>query len=191
MQVRRFEDTMTTAQAKSTSITDWKILKTAIVDSFWKLDPRLMVKNPVMFVVEVGAVITLVVLVANVLRHTGGYWFGLPITLWLWFTVLFANFAEAMAEGRGKAQADTLRKARAETEARKLRADGTTETVASSKLRSGDVVLVAAGEFVPGDGEVIEGVASVDESAITGESAPVIRASGGRQFCCSLPRVCA
>ncbi len=170
---------MTTAQAKSTSITDRNILKTAIVDSFWKLDPRLMVKNPVMFVVEVGAVITFVVLVSNLVRHTGGYWFGLQITLWLWFTVLFANFAEAMAEGRGKAQADTLRKARAETEARRLREDGTTEIVSSSKLRSGNIVLVAAGDFVPGDGEVIEGVASVDESAITGESAPVIRESGG------------
>ena len=170
---------MTTAQAKSTAMTDRKILKTAIVDSFWKLDPRVMWKNPVMFVVEVGAVITLVVLISNLVRHTGGYWFGLQITLWLWFTVLFANFAEAMAEGRGKAQADTLRKARAETDARKLREDGKTEIVASSKLRAGDVVLVAAGEFVPGDGEVIEGVASVDESAITGESAPVIRESGG------------
>ena len=170
---------MTTAQAKSASIADRNILKTAIVDSFWKLDPRRMVKNPVMFVVEVGAVITLVVLVSNLVRHTGGYWFGLQITLWLWFTVLFANFAEAMAEGRGKAQADTLRKARAETAARILRADGTTEIVSSSKLRAGNIVLVAAGDFVPGDGEVIEGVASVDESAITGESAPVIRESGG------------
>ena len=168
-----------TTQAKSTSLTEPKILKHAIIDSFWKLNPKLMVKNPVMFVVEVGAVITLVVLIANILRHTGGYWFGLQITLWLWFTVLFANFAEAMAEGRGKAQAETLRKARAETEARKLRADGTTEVVASSKLRSGDLVLVSTGEFIPGDGEVTEGVASVDESAITGESAPVIRESGG------------
>jgi potassium-transporting ATPase ATP-binding subunit len=170
---------MTTGQAKSASMKDRKILKTAIVDSFWKLDPRVMWKNPVMFVVEVGAVITLVVLVSDVMRHTGHYWFGLQITLWLWFTVLFANFAEAMAEGRGKAQAETLRKARAETAARKLLADGKTETIASSKLRSGDVVLVAVGEFIPGDGEVIEGVASVDESAITGESAPVIRESGG------------
>ncbi len=170
---------MTTAQAKSTSITDRKILKTAIVDSFWKLDPRLLIKNPVMFVVEVGAVITLVVLVLDAFQHKGNFWFGLQITLWLWFTVLFANFAEAMAEGRGKAQAETLRKARAETEARKLRPDGKTELLPSSKLRSGDVVLVAAGEFIPGDGEVIEGVASVDESAITGESAPVIRESGG------------
>jgi potassium-transporting ATPase ATP-binding subunit len=121
----------------------------------------------------------MVVLAANVIERTGGYWFGLQITLWLWFTVLFANFAEAMAEGRGKAQAETLRKARAETEARRLREDGTTEVMPSSKLRSGHVVLVAAGEFIPGDGEVIEGVASVDESAITGESAPVIRESGG------------
>src|SRR5437660_8010291 len=104
---------------------------------------------------------------------------NLQITLWLWFTVLFANFAEAMAEGRGKAQADTLRKARAETEARRLRGDGLLEVIAGSKLRSGDTVVVVAGEFIPGDGEVIEGVASVDESAITGESAPVIRESGG------------
>jgi K+-transporting ATPase ATPase B chain len=170
---------MTTAQAKSASITDRKILKTAIVDSFRKLDPRLLIKNPVMFVVEVGAVITGVVLALNAFQHKGNFWFGVQITLWLWFTVLFANFAEAMAEGRGKAQAETLRKARAETEARKLRADGKTELLPSSKLRSGDVVLVAAGEFIPGDGEVIEGVASVDESAITGESAPVIRESGG------------
>jgi K+-transporting ATPase ATPase B chain len=166
-------------QAKGTSFGDRKILRNAIIDSFWKLDPRLMVKNPVMFVVEVGALITLVVLVADIVQHTGNFRFGLQITLWLWFTVLFANFAEAMAEGRGKAQAETLRKARAETEARKLRQDGTIELLPSSKLRSGDVVVVAACEFIPGDGEVIEGVASVDESAITGESAPVIRESGG------------
>jgi K+-transporting ATPase ATPase B chain len=166
-------------QAKSTSFGDRKILRNAIIDSFWKLDPRLMVKNPVMFVVEVGAVITLVVLVSNLVQHHGEFRFGLQITLWLWFTVLFANFAEAMAEGRGKAQAETLRKARAETEARKLHEDGTTEMLPSSKLRAGDVVVVAACEFIPGDGEVIEGVASVDESAITGESAPVIRESGG------------
>jgi K+-transporting ATPase ATPase B chain len=166
-------------QAKGTSFGDRKILRNAVIDSFWKLDPRLMVKNPVMFVVEVGAIITLVVLVSNIVQHHGNFRFGLQITLWLWFTVLFANFAEAMAEGRGKAQAETLRKARAETEARKLHEDGTTEMLPSSKLRSGDVVLVAACEFIPGDGEVIEGVASVDESAITGESAPVIRESGG------------
>ena len=151
----------------------------AIADSFRKLNPRAMVKNPVMFVVEVGALLTSVQLVWNAAHHAGQFSFGLQITLWLWFTVLFANFAEAMAEGRGKAQADTLRKARAETEAHLLRADGSTEVVASSKLRSGDVVLVTVNQFIPGDGEVIEGVASVDESAITGESAPVIRESGG------------
>ena len=169
----------TISPAKSSSLGDSKILKHAVRDSFSKLDPRLMVKNPVMFVVEVGAVITLVVLVLDLLTHRGNFQFGLQITLWLWFTVLFANFAEAMAEGRGKAQAETLRKARAETEARKLCTDGSIKIVASSKLRAGDLVLVAAGEFIPGDGEVIEGVASVDESAITGESAPVIRESGG------------
>ena len=165
--------------SKTLEMTDHKILRNAILDSFWKLDPRLMIKNPVMFVVEVGAVITLVVLVSNALHHAAGLLFGLQITLWLWFTVLFANFAEAMAEGRGKAQAETLRKARAETEARKLKDDGTIQMLPSSRLRSGDICLVSVGEFVPGDGEVIEGVASVDESAITGESAPVIRESGG------------
>ena len=126
-----------------------------------------------------GAVLTTIQLAWNASHHAGHFGFGLQITLWLWFTVLFANFAEAMAEGRGKAQADTLRKARAETQANRLRSDGTTEVVVSSKLRSGDVVVVAACEFIPGDGEVIEGIASVDESVITGESAPVIRESGG------------
>jgi potassium-transporting ATPase ATP-binding subunit len=164
---------------KSKSLADPHILKTAIVDSFRKLDPRKMVKNPVMFVVEVGALLTSIQLVRDTMHHRGEFGFGLQITLWLWFTVVFANFAEAMAEGRGKAQAETLRKARAETEARRVRPDGCYEMVASSKLRSGDMVLVSAGEFIPGDGEVAEGVASVDESAITGESAPVIRESGG------------
>jgi K+-transporting ATPase ATPase B chain len=167
------------AQVRKQSLTDTKILARALTDSFRKLDPRTIVKNPVMFVVEVGAVLTTVQLVWNALHHAGQISFGLQITLWLWFTVLFANFAEAMAEGRGKAQADTLRKARAETLARRLRSDDKTEHVPSSKLRSGDTVIVAAGDFIPGDGEVIEGVASVDESAITGESAPVIRESGG------------
>jgi potassium-transporting ATPase ATP-binding subunit len=161
------------------SFLDGKMIFRAILDSFRKLNPRAMVKNPVMFVVEVGAVLTSGQLIWNASHHTGHFSFELQITLWLWFTVLFANFAEAMAEGRGKAQADTLRKARAETEAHLLRADGSTETVPSSKLRSGDVVMVTVNQFVPGDGEVIEGVASVDESAITGESAPVIRESGG------------
>jgi potassium-transporting ATPase ATP-binding subunit len=164
---------------KAKLLGDRKIVSRAVLDSLTKLDPRTMIKNPVMFVVEVGAVLTTIELVKDTVLHTGQFGFGLQITLWLWFTVLFANFAEAMAEGRGKAQADTLRKARAETQAHRLRPDGSKEVIASSKLRTGDVVIVAAGEFVPGDGEVIEGVASVDESAITGESAPVIRESGG------------
>jgi len=163
------------AEKKSKSLWDAKIIRRALVDALVKLDPRTMMKNPVMFVVEVGSVVTTILLFGS--KQT--FAFNLQITLWLWFTVLFANFAEAMAEGRGKAQADTLRKARSETEARRLLADGTIETVASAKLRSGDVVMVTANELVPGDGEVIEGVASVDESAITGESAPVIREAGG------------
>jgi potassium-transporting ATPase ATP-binding subunit len=167
------------SQAKPQPLADKKIVLRAIVDSFRKLNPRTMVKNPVMFVVEVGALLTTIELVVDTYRHAGQFGFGLQITLWLWFTVLFANFAEAMAEGRGKAQADTLRKARAETQAHLLRPNGSIEVIASSELRSGDVVVVVAGEFIPGDGEVIEGVASVDESAITGESAPVIRESGG------------
>jgi K+-transporting ATPase ATPase B chain len=167
------------SQIRKKSLADSAILSRAIVDSFRKLEPRTMAKNPVMFVVEVGAVLTTVQLAWNAFHHAGQFGFGLQITLWLWFTVLFANFAEAMAEGRGKAQADTLRKARAETQAHRLRPDGSTEVVVSSKLRAGDIVLVVAGDFIPGDGEVIEGVASVDESAITGESAPVIRESGG------------
>jgi K+-transporting ATPase ATPase B chain len=135
-----------------------------------------MMANPVMFVVEVGSVITTILLI---LHPHEAFKFNLQITLWLWFTVMFANFAEAMAEGRGKAQADTLRKARSETVANRLAASGELEQVPSSNLRSGDVVLVSAGEFIPGDGEIIDGIASVDESAITGESAPVIRESGG------------
>ena len=132
-----------------------------------------------MFVVEIGSVITTVLLIQEQIKGRPGFGFNLQITLWLWFTVLFANFAEAMAEGRGKAQADTLRKTKSETMARRISEDGEEETVPSSKLRVNDVVLVAAGQIIPGDGEVIEGVASVDESAITGESAPVIRESGG------------
>src|SRR6266487_154589 len=169
----------TSSQAKPKPLADKRILLRAIVDSFAKLHPRTMGKNPVMFVVEVGAVLTTMQLARDTLGHAGAFGFGVQITLWLWFTVLFANFAEAMAEGRGKAQAETLRKARAETQAHRLRADRSIEVVPSSKLRSGDVVVVSAGEFIPGDGEVIEGVASVDESAITGESAPVIRECGG------------
>jgi potassium-transporting ATPase ATP-binding subunit len=155
------------------------ILQQALVGAFTKLDPRLMIKNPVMFVVEVGSVLTSALFIQDLLQHKPGISFNLQITLWLWFTVLFANFAEAMAEGRGKAQADTLRKAKGETMAYRYRPDGTTEAVSSSQLRTGDIIRVQAGQFIAGDGEVIEGVASVDESAITGESAPVIREAGG------------
>jgi K+-transporting ATPase ATPase B chain len=155
---------------------EWKIVRRAILDSFVKLNPRTMMANPVMFVVEIGSVIT------TILLFKGGtaFKFNLQITLWLWFTVVFANFAEAMAEGRGKAQADTLRKARSETVANRLiGSDGRCEQIPSSKLKAGDLVIVSAGEFIPSDGDIIEGVASVDESAITGESAPVIREAGG------------
>ena len=163
------------------SIWDSNIIKQALVGSVMKLDPRTMLKNPVMFVVEVGAVFLTFRTGANLIAPTSGSSFGfeLQITLWLWFTVLFANFAEAMAEGRGKAQADTLRKAKTETNAKLIKGDDSTEIVAATTLRIGDIVFVEAGEFIPGDGEVVEGVASVDESAITGESAPVIRESGG------------
>jgi K+-transporting ATPase ATPase B chain len=164
---------------KSKAIWDAKIVRGAIVDSLLKLDPRHMIGNPVMFVVEVGSVITSVLLVRDALHHGAQIGFNLQITLWLWFTVLFANFAEAMAEGRGKAQADTLRKARSESVANRILPNGSIEAVPGAKLRRGDLVMVIAGEFIPGDGEIIEGVASVDESAITGESAPVIRESGG------------
>ncbi len=167
------------SEKKSRSLWDLKIVQRALWDSLLKLNPRKMMGNPVMFVVEVGSVLTTVLLVRDVMRHQGQFGFNLQITLWLWFTVLFANFAEAMAEGRGKAQADALRKARSETVANRVLPDGKIEKIASSKLRSGDMVSVAAGEFIPGDGEIVEGVASVDESAITGESAPVIREAGG------------
>jgi len=158
------------------AVWEWKIIRRAVWDALLKLDPRKMMGNPVMFVVEIGSVIT------TVLLFKGGtaFKFNLQITLWLWFTVLFANLAEAMAEGRGKAQADTLRKARSETMASRLTgSNGHVEQVKSSDLRMGDLVFVSAGENVPSDGEIIEGVASVDESAITGESAPVIREAGG------------
>ena len=167
---------MATTRKSKKAVWEWGIVRRAVGDSFRKLNPRAMMRNPVMFVVEVGSVITTLLLLRAPRELFG---FNLQITLWLWFTVLFANFAEAMAEGRGKAQADALRKTRSETMAKRLLPDGSTESVPSPKLRADDRVLVAAGEFIPGDGEIIEGVASVDESAITGESAPVIREAGG------------
>ncbi len=163
---------------------EWPIVRRALVDSFLKLDPRRMVRNPVMFVVEVGSAFTTVLFVHAAVTGEGeapaGFIFG--VSLWLWFTVLFANFAEAMAEGRGKAQADTLRKARKDVEAKRLsepRRDAEVSRVSSATLRAGDHVLCEPGDMIPSDGEVVEGVASVNESAITGESAPVIRESGG------------
>ena len=161
------------ATRRSSSLFDRVILRRAIKDSFVKLDPRLMARNPVMFVVEVGSVLTTILAV----RDTDG--FALLVTIWLWFTVLFANFAEAMAEGRGKAQAESLRRTRSETTARVQAPDGAMVEKPSSMLVVGDLCVVVAGQVIPGDGEVVEGIASVDESAITGESAPVIRESGG------------
>ncbi len=167
------EPTVARGVAESRGLFDRAILRQALGDAFLKLDPRVQIKNPVMFVVLVGTVITFIEAIA----HPGI--FSWSITVWLFLTVIFANFAEAMAEGRGKAQADTLRRMRAETEARRLRPDGTEERVAASALAKGDMVICEAGDLVPSDGEIIEGIASVDESAITGESAPVIRESGG------------
>jgi K+-transporting ATPase ATPase B chain len=164
--------------AEKQSLWNPAIFGQAAVGALTKLDPRTMLKNPVMFVVEVGSVLTSALLIQDAINHRP-IGFNLQITLWLWFTVLFANFAEATAEGRGKAQADTLRKAKGETMAYRYKADGSVEAVSSSMLRSGDIIKVEAGQFIAGDGEVIEGVASVDESAITGESAPVIREAGG------------
>lgn len=155
-----------------TSLLDPVLLRQAALDSFVKLDPRVQWRNPVMFVVYVGSILTAIATV----RHFSG--FNLQITLWLWFTLLFANFAEAMAEGRGKAQAATLRAMRTQTHARKW-VNGREETVSAGELKSGEFVVCEAGDIIPADGEVTEGIASVDESAITGESAPVIRESGG------------
>jgi len=174
-------------RAQKRPLFDPLIVRRAIKDAFIKLAPRQVARNPVMFVVEVGSVLTTLLIIRDIAQgHTGNLLFTVQVALWLWFTVLFANFAEAMAEGRGKAQADTLRKAKTETTANRVIGEAgigieriKTEQVAAPQLRKGDVVLVRASEFIPGDGEVIEGVASVDESAITGESAPVIRESGG------------
>ncbi len=168
-------------KAQSISLFDRAIVRRAVLDSFRKLAPQRVAKNPVMFVVEIGSALTTLLLVRDLFHRSSAgapIWFTALVTLWLWFTVVFANFAEAVAEGRGKAQADTLRKMRKETMARKL-VGGREEQVPSSSLRKGDTVVVEPGQLIPGDGEVIEGIASVDESAITGESAPVIRESGG------------
>jgi K+-transporting ATPase ATPase B chain len=169
------------AHPQAVSVFHGPLLRQALVDSLQKLSPLLMIKNPVMFVVEVGSVLTTLLWLRDLAAPVAGgapVWFTGTVSLWLWFTVIFANFAEALAEGRGKAQAAALRGLRKETTARKL-VDGREQAVPASDLRKGDLVVVEAGQLIPGDGEVVEGIASVDESAITGESAPVIRESGG------------
>src|SRR6267142_2254066 len=164
----------------ASAMLDPKIVVPAIRAAFAKLDPRLMIKNPVMFVVEIVAALTTVIFLRNLVTGGEGLAFTFQIILWLWFTVLFANFAEAVAEGRGKAQAESLKKTRTESKAKLLTgSDKTYRLVSGTSLKVGDVVLVEAGDNIPSDGEVIEGVASVNEAAITGESAPVIRESGG------------
>jgi potassium-transporting ATPase ATP-binding subunit len=173
------EATLISKGARSRPLFDPEILQRAIKEAFVKLNPSIVAKNPVMFVVEVGAALTTAFVIKDGISGAPDLLFGIEIALWLWFTVLFANFAEAMAEARGKAQADTLRKTKTDTIARKLLPDGKIDMVPASQLRAGDVVYCEAGYVIPGDGEVIEGVASVDESVITGESAPVIRESGG------------
>jgi potassium-transporting ATPase ATP-binding subunit len=157
------------------------LIVTAIKDAFYKLDPRTLVRNPVMFVVEIVSVLTTILVIRDAVTGAGSVLFSGQITFWLWFTVLFANFAEAIAEGRGKAQADNLRRMRTETQAKRLSGPDTRDftQVSALDLRQGDIVLVEANDIIPSDGDVIEGIASVDESAITGESAPVIRESGG------------
>jgi len=169
--------------SKVRAVSAWEgpLLRAAVLDSFRKLHPKVMMKNPVMFVVEVGSVLTTLLWLRDLVSPARGVpptAFTGQVALWLWFTVVFANFAEALAEGRGKAQAAALRGLRQETAARKL-TEGGEESIPASNLRKGDRVVVEAGEIIPGDGEVIEGIASVDESAVTGESAPVIRESGG------------
>ena len=163
--------------AKKHSLFDRAIIGEAVLASFKKLNPATLAKNPVIFVTEIGASVTTAALIAGL--DAESFSFGLQIVLWLWFTVLFANFAEAMAEGRGKAQARALRKTRTQTMANRIRVDGTTEALPADRLEKNELVAVSAGEIIPADGEIIEGAATVDESAITGESAPVIREAGG------------
>jgi potassium-transporting ATPase ATP-binding subunit len=167
-------------EAATRSIFDPPLVRSASISALRKLNPRTMARNPVMFIVEVGSVLTTILFLRDFADNDGQERvFGLLVMLWLWFTVLFANVAEAMAEGRGKAQADALRSTRADTVAKVRRLDGTIEDRPSSQLQVGDLCIVTAGEVIPGDGDIVEGIATVDESAITGESAPVIRESGG------------
>src|SRR5580704_5593844 len=169
--------------ARAQGLFDPEIIGTAALDAFRKLDPRALAKNPVIFVTEVVSVVVTGFFIRDLVTHEGAPLFSGQIAFWLWFTVLFANFAEAVAEGRGKAQAETLRRTRSDTRAKRFvdprNLSGPTQGVTATELRIGDVVLVEAGDIIPGDGEIIEGLASVNESAITGESAPVIREAGG------------
>jgi K+-transporting ATPase ATPase B chain len=168
------------AKSSEISVLDPAIVGPAVRSSVAKLDPRVQIRNPVMFVVEVVAILTTLIFARDILFGGSRLGFSFQVILWLWFTLLFANFAEAVAEGRGKAQADALRRTRTETDAKRLAPDGSThELVPATSLKVGDVVVVETGEIIPSDGEVIEGIASVNEAAITGESAPVIRESGG------------
>ncbi len=171
--------TATDTNRNRKSLFDKAIMRRAAIEALTKLAPQSMMKNPVMFVVEVGSLLTSMLVIVDAVKHQGNFRFDIQITLWLWFTVIFANFAEAMAEGRGKAQADALRLAKSETTAYRLSETGAVEEVPSLQLRVDDRVRVQAGQMIPGDGEVVDGIASVDESAITGESAPVIREAGG------------
>ncbi|HTA47267.1 MAG TPA: potassium-transporting ATPase subunit KdpB [Bryobacteraceae bacterium] len=164
---------------RSRPLFDPPIVRRAIIDSFVKLNPVTLARNPVMFVVEVGAAVTTVLMLRTLIQSGADFGFEFQIAAWLWFTVLFANFAEAMAEGRGKAQADSLRKTKTDAQAKKLESNGKIEVVSAASLRKGDICLCEPNDVIPGDGDVIEGIASVDESVITGESAPVIRESGG------------
>jgi K+-transporting ATPase ATPase B chain len=181
MPVNRSEKASVMSKTRSrASVANAAILLPAIWGAFKKLDPRAMARNPVMFVVEIVATLTTILFIRDLTAGTSDHLFSFQINLWLWFTVLFANFAEAVAEGRGKAQADALRRTRTETDAKLLAADSSTyELVSATSLKVGDIVVVEAGDIIPSDGEVIEGIASVNEAAITGESAPVIRESGG------------
>ncbi|HEV3087912.1 MAG TPA: HAD-IC family P-type ATPase, partial [Candidatus Elarobacter sp.] len=162
--------------SRSRSLFDRSILLPAIKESFVKLDPRVQLRNPVMFIVEVGALVSIFYAFRD--ARNGQASFDIAISAWLWFTVLFANFAEAMAEGRGKAQAEFLRRTKTDTTARRL-VDGREERVSAAQLRRGDRIVAEANELIATDGEIVEGAATVDESAITGESAPVIREAGG------------
>ena len=174
--------TMLRKATPTTALLDARIILPAIRSAFVKLDPRVQIRNPVMFVLEMVTVLTTILLVRDIVMGGANILFEAQIVIWLWFTVLFANFAEAVAEGRGRAQADTLRRTRTQTRAKRLlTADNPElfEGIMAEELEAGDVVVCGPGDIIPGDGEIIEGIASVNEAAVTGESAPVIRESGG------------